>query len=108
MSNHTTRAQRINARQDKIWEQATLLSKKPKPIPCNLPFPPEAVGNTEKLDILQFGKILHQRPMTSHNLGQGWIATAHSDGSMVVQNVNKNEYINLSPESLERLRQILQ
>jgi hypothetical protein len=40
------------------------------------------------------------------DLGLGWFANKNSDGSMTVRNCDAGQRIDLTPESVERLRQI--
>jgi hypothetical protein len=42
----------------------------------------------------------------TEDLGLGWFASENSDGSMTVRNCDAGQRIDLTPESVERLRQI--
>jgi hypothetical protein len=45
--------------------------------------------------------------MTTTDLGQGWFANQHDDGSLTIRNGDRGQRITLTPDETARLREIL-
>ena len=51
-------------------------------------------------------EVVAPTAVKTEDLGLGWFASLNSDGGMTVRNCDAGQRIDLTPESVERLRQI--